>query len=248
MLFHYGSLLTETNEYDGKPGTPVADIKAFRKELPGLFELANIVKDKPITGIHMPKLPNSEPLKEQYIFSFLGMLGLPLVPDDQINTSAMSAIFTVHALKEPGFSAKLESMLNAGKPVAITDGLAKLLSNQSLLANKNLTVLKVEGDPKHLLKLSREELNPLRNKLLAPMGMKFDAPNKISLYLLGSNIVVIENFNDAKADVTLGLPVLNEVKKMLMLPEDANIVLTSYKNNITIKDLSPRSLVVLQYK
>jgi hypothetical protein len=248
MLFHYGSLQTETNEYDGKPGTPIADVIAFRKELPGLFELAGIIKDKPISGIHMPKLPNSEPLNEQYIFSFLGMLGLPLVPDDQININARSAIFTVHALKEPGFSGKLESMLNSGKPVVITDGLAKLLSNQSLLTNKNLTVLKIGGDPKRLLKLSREELNPLRDKLLAPMGMKFDAPNKVSLYLLSSNYVIIENFNDAKVDVTLGLPFGGEIKKVLMLPEDGNMVLTGNKNSISIRDLSPRSLVVLQYK
>jgi hypothetical protein len=248
MLFHYGSLLTETNEYDGKPGTPVADVEVFRKELPGLFELAGIVKDKPITGIHLPKLPNSEPLKEEYIFSFLGMLGLPLVPDDQINTSAQSAIFTVHALKEPGFSGKLEGMLKAGKQVVITDGLALLLSNQSLLANKNLTILKVDGDPKKLLKLSREELKPLRDKLMAPLGLKFDAPNKVSLYLLGSNYVVIENFNDTKVDMTLEMPVINEVKKALMLPVDGNMVLSNTKNSINIKDLSPRALVVIQYK
>ena len=248
MLFHYGSLLTETNEYDGKPGTPIADVGAFRKELPGLFELARIVKDRPISGIHMPKLPNSEPFDEQYIFSFLGMLGLPLVPDDQINTNAPSAIFTVHALKEPGFSGRLQSMLNAGKPVVITDGLAKLLSNQSLLENKNLTILKVDGDPKKLLKLNREELKPLRDKLLAPLGMKFDAPNKVSFYLIGSNYVVIENFNDTRVELTLQLPVVNEVKKALMLPEDGNMVLTNYKNNITIRDLSPRTIVVLHYK
>ena len=81
----------------------------------------------------MPKLPNSEPLNEQYIFSFLGMLGLPLVPDDQINTNSPSAIFTVHALKEPGFSGRLQSMLNAGKPVVITDGLAKLMRTSHFL-------------------------------------------------------------------------------------------------------------------
>ncbi len=72
------------------------------------------------------------------------------------------------ALKEPGFSGRLQSMLNAGKPVVITDGLAKLISNQSLLENKNLTILKVDDDPKKLLKLNREELKPLRDKLLAP--------------------------------------------------------------------------------
>jgi hypothetical protein len=248
MLFHYGSLQEETNEYDDYIGTPVADVAALKKELPGLFELARIVKDRPISGIHMPKLPNSEPLKEEYIFSILGMLGLPLVPDDQINTNASSAIFTVHALKEPGFSGKLQNMLNAGKPVVITEGLAKLLSNQTLLTNKNLTVLKTGDDPKNLLKLSREELKPLRDKLLAPLGMKFDAPNNVSLCLLGSNYVVIENFNDVKVEMTLELPAASEIKKVLMLPEEGNMVLTSHKNSISIKDLSPRTLTVLQYK
>jgi hypothetical protein len=213
-----------------------------------LFELAKIVKDKPITGIHMPKLPNSEPLNEQYIFSFLGMLGFPLVPDNQINTSASSAIFTVHALKEPGFSVKLQTMLNAGKPVVITDGLAELLSNQTLLENKNLTILKVGKDPKKLLKLSREELKPLRDKLLAPLGMKFDAPNKVSLYLLGSNYIVIENFNDIKVDATLDLPVVTDFHKTLMLPDDGIATVSQNKNSISIKDLSARTLVVLQYK
>jgi hypothetical protein len=248
MLFHYGSLQDETNEYDDYTGTPIADVAALKKELPGLFELARIVKDRPISGIHIPKLPNSEPLKEEYIFSFLGMLGLPLVPDDQININAPSAIFTVQALKEPGFSEKLQNMLNAGKPVMITDELAKLISNQSLLTNKNLTVFKYGDDPKNLLKLSREELKPLRDKLLAPMGMKFDAPNKVSLYLLGSNYIVIENFNDVKVDMTLELPAFNEVKKVLMLPEEGNMVLSGNKTTISIKDLSPRTLTVLQYK
>ena len=51
-----------------------------------------------------------------------------------------------------------------------------------------------------------------------------------------------------KVELTLQLAVVNEVKKALMLPEDGNMVLTNYKNNISIKDLSPRTLVVLQYK
>jgi tRNA uridine 5-carbamoylmethylation protein Kti12 len=139
-------------------------------------------------------------------------------------------------------------MLDAGKPVVITDGLAKLLANQSLLKNKNLMVLKVDGDPKKLLKLSREELKPLRDMLLAPMGIKFDAPNKVSLYMIDSNYIVIENFNDIKVDLTLELPVIKEVKKVLMLPDDGNMVLANSKNSLNIRELSPRTLIVLQYK
>ena len=248
MLFHYGSLLDETNMYSGKPGTPIADVIALRKELPGLFELARIVKDKPLGGIHLPKLPNSEPLKEQYVFSILGMLGLPLVPASQINTNAESAIFTVHSLKEPGFSGKLQSMLSSGKPVVITDGLAKLLSNQKLLEDKNLTVLKVAGEPKKLLKLTREELKPIRDKLLAPLGLKFDAPNKVSLYLLGKNCFIIENFNDEPVDVTIDLALLSEIHQTLIIPEEGKAVLSQIKNSVSIKGLSPRALVVYEYR
>ena len=245
MLFHYGDLQNVTNKYDGKPGTPVADIEAFRKELPKLFDLARIVHGKPLKGIHMPKPPNSEPLNEQYIFSFFGMLGLPLVPAHEINEQAESAIFTVHALKEPGFSGKLQNMLNSGKPVVITDGLAKLLSNQQLLENKNLMVLKVEGDPKNLLKLTREDLRPIRDKLLAPMGLKFDAPNKVALYILDDKWFIVENFNDEQIDVTLDMVSISEVHKVLMLPEDGNAMISMTNDKVSIRNLSPRSLVVI---
>ena len=81
--------------------------------------------------------------------------------------------------------------------------MAERLSNQALLKRGNLAVLKVEGEPKSLLKLTQEELKPIRDKLLAPMGMHFDAPNKVGLYLFGDNYFVIENFNDRPVDVTL---------------------------------------------
>ena len=247
MLFHYGSLQDEINEYDDKPGTPKADVAALKNELPALFNLARIVKDKPLTGIHLPKIPNSEPLNEPYIFSFLGMLGLPLVPDDHVDTSAPSSIFTVHVLKEPGFSGRLEKMLKDGRTVVITNELGKRLSNQALLKDKNLMVLNVGDDPKKLLKLTQEELKPLRDKLLSPLGMKFDAPNKVSLYLLGKNQVVIENFNDKSIDAVLGLPAVKQVKKSMALPVDGHADITLENNIIQIRGLSPRTLLVMEY-
>jgi|WetSurMetagenome_2_1015567.scaffolds.fasta_scaffold13194_3 hypothetical protein len=248
MLFHYGDLQNKTNNYDGKPGTPVANIEAFRKELPQLFELARIVHGKKLKGIHLPKLPNSEPYNEQYIFSFLGMIGLPCIPAAEINEKSESAIFTVHSLKEPGFSGKLQRMLDSGKPILITDELEKMLSNQTLLENKNLTILKVAGDPKNLLKLSREELKPIRDKLLAPLGLKFDAPNKVSLYLLGDNCFIIENFNDEAVDVTLDFTKVSEIQKVLVLPENGNSEISQGKNSVKIQKLSPRTLVAFDYR
>ncbi|HUX94926.1 MAG TPA: hypothetical protein VMV47_04270 [Bacteroidales bacterium] len=248
MLFHYGSLLTETNKYDGHDGTPIRNVAALKSEIPLLFDLARLIKDKPLKGIYLPKLPNSEPIKENYIFSYFGMLGLPLVPGYELTSNFQSVIYTSHALKDPGFSGKLAAVLTSGKQVVITEELAKRLTDQTLLENKNLMVFKAGDDPKQLLKLTQEELKPLRDKLLAPMGMKFDAPNKVSFYLVGDNIAIIENFNDEAVNITLEMPKLVSVQTKLILPADGKSTVTKAGNVINIKDISPRTLVAFEYK
>jgi len=247
MLFCYSNLIHNTNFYNGWFGTGVANVEALRKELPGLFELAGLLHGKEVKGIHMPKLPDSKPYEEPYVFSLLGMLGLPLVPDYEINKEAGSSIFTVHILEKPGFSNTLQEILDKGTPVVITDGLAKRMTNQALLDRDNLTVLKVDGEPNNLLKLTQEELKPIRDQLLAPMGMHFDAPNKVGLYLFGDNCFVIENFNDRSVDVTLDLASVSDVSKVLMLPEEGNTALSRNQNGVRIQNLSPRSLILVEY-
>ncbi|MBI5010992.1 MAG: hypothetical protein HZB98_15360, partial [Bacteroidia bacterium] len=211
MLFHYGSLLTETNKYDGYEGTPIKNVDKLKKEIPLLFDLARLIKNKQLKGVYMPKLPNSEPIKENYIFSYFGMLGLPLVPGHELTSNHASVIYTTHALKDPSFSVKLAGVLNSGKQVLITEELAKRLTDQKLLENKNLMVFKAGDDPKKLLKLTQEELKPVRDKRMAPLGMKFDAPNKVSIYLLGENTLILENFNDNPVDATLEMSKVTSV-------------------------------------
>ena len=225
----------------------VDNIEKFRRDIPGLFELAKMVRNKPLIGIHEPKPPNSEPFEEPYIYSILGMLGLPLVPAHEIDERAESAVFPVHVLKDLNFSNKLERMLKAGKPVMITDGLARRLTNQSLLENENLIVLKVEGEPKNLLKLSQEDLKPIRDKLLAPLGLKFDAPNKVALYLIGNNHIIVENFNDEPVSATLEYTRISSVKKILTLPEEANVDYDFARQKLELKSIPSRALVAFEY-
>jgi hypothetical protein len=248
MLFHYGSLQTTNNKYDGWEGTPIPDVDALKKELPLLFDLARMIKDKPLKGVYLPKLPNSEPIKENYIFSFLGMTGLPLIPGHELTSNDPSVIYTTHALKDPAFSAKLSNILLTGKQVVITEELAKRLTDQKLLENKNLMIFKVGDDPKNLLKLTQDDLKPLRDRLLAPLGMKFDAPNKVSIYLVGDNLLLLENFNDNPVDATLELPKLVSVTAKLTIPSDGASSVTKSGNAITVKGLTPRTLVVYEYK
>jgi len=237
LLFCYGSLLRQTGP---------ANVEALRKEIPDLFKLAAIVRGKPIAGLMAAKPPSSDAGKEQYVYDFVGMLGLPLVPTAKIDTNAEAAFFPVHSLKDPQFKKKLTKMLAAGKPVLLTDGLAKRLSGVDL-NSENATVLKVNGNPKSLLKLTRQELRPIRDKLLAPFGMKFDAPNKVALYLIGDHHVVVENFNDQTIDVVLTFPRSVKARKTLVLPVDGNVEFAGAGPELRFTKITPRTLVVIEY-
>lgn len=236
LLFCYGSLLQETGP---------ANVEKLRAEIPGLFKLAKLVRNKPIKGILAPKPPNSDADGEQYIFDFIGMLGLPLVPTAEVDSGAKAAFFSVHALKDPAFANKLEKMLDARKPVLITDGLAKQLSDSNV-KDENATVLQVKGDPHRLLKLTRAELRSIRNKLLAPFGIKFDAPNKMALYLIGEDCLIVENFNDEAVDAALEFSSGVRGKKVLVLPPDGSVEFTCSRGALSFAAITPRTLVAVE--
>ena len=237
LLFCYGSLLRDTGP---------ANIKRLREEIPGLFKLARLVRNKPIRGIHAPKPPNSDAYNEQYVYDFVGMLGLPLVPDAEIRSDAKAAFFPVHVLKDLEFPVKLKRMLAAGKPVLITDGLAERWGDVNL-DDENLVILKVNGKPRSLLELTREQIKPIRDKLLQPLGIKFDAPNKVALYLIGEDYLIVENFNDEPIDATLAFSQAFQARKMLVLPNDGKVEISKSRGRLRLSKMTPRTLVVVKY-
>jgi hypothetical protein len=155
----------------------------------------------------------------------------------------------VQVLKDPGFIVKLERLLATKTPVVITDGLAKRLAvyHPDLLKNENLTVLPVKGSPKTLLKMTPEELKPLREKLLAPFGIRFEAPSKVELYLFGDNTFVVENINDTAVNIALDFQHISDVSKTLTLPEDADVGISKIGNSVKIQ-IAANTLVVGKYK
>jgi len=258
MLFSYGGLIREENNYGNRKGTGVANTEAFKKELPGLFELAKLVDGKPIKGILATKPANSTPKiyydsagvkiskdEEAYVYNFLGMLGLPLVPTEQIDMNADAAFFPVHILKDPAFQDKLAKFLADGKPVLITDGLANQIENSDRY--ENLTVLNVKANPRDILRLSREEVNDIRNKMLKPLGLSFDAPTMVSLYLMGEDLIIIENFKDEAVSVTLETEFSMSPEVKLTLPS-TEIVNTEFsENKLLFTEIPPRTLVAVSY-
>ena len=103
------------------------------------------------------------------------------------------------------------------------------------------------SNPKNMLKLTRKELRPIRDKLLAPFGMKFDAPNKVALYLIGDRHVVVESFNDEPIDAVLEFPKPVKARKTLVLPMNGNVELSGAGGKLRFTKITPRTLVVIEY-
>ena len=137
------------------------------------------------------------------VFDFVGMLGLPFVPCHEFPAKSPAAFFSVHALKDADFTAKLTQFIAAGKPVLLTDGLAQQLESKVDLRKSNVHILAVKGDPKSFLEFSQKELDEIRAPLLRPLKATFHAPNKVGLYLFRDGSWVVENFNDEPVNVEL---------------------------------------------
>jgi hypothetical protein len=193
MLFCYGAL--------GRDDGP-ADVEALRANIPELLAAAEEIRLRPALGIAAYKPPASPGLNEPYVFDYAGMLGLPLEPTYQFPAEAPAAFFSVHALKDPEFITKAAFFISSGRPTLVTDGLAERLDPR-LVKARNVRVLPVGGDPKSLLRLTQQDLDPIRALMLQPLNTTFRAPNQVGLYLFAGGSYVIENFSDQEAAVEL---------------------------------------------
>jgi hypothetical protein len=131
------------------------------------------------------------------------MLGLPLLPCHEFPARAVAGFFSVHSLKDPELLPRLNAFIKAGKPTLLTDGLAEALTNRINLHATNVQVLRVHQDPKSLLDFSQQQIDPVRQDLLRPFKVVFQAPARVSLYLFKDKSYVVENFRDEPAEVQL---------------------------------------------
>jgi hypothetical protein len=146
---------------------------------------------------------NSHAEDESYVFDFVGMIGLPLAPCHEFPSDAPAAFFSIHALKDPDVAVKLERFIAAGKPVLLTDGLARRLNGKAKLDSPNVQILPVNGNPSRLLEMTQAQLDAIRKPVLTALKTSFQAPSQVSLYLFTDGSYVIENFNDQPVDTVL---------------------------------------------
>lgn len=235
VLFCYGSLLNANGP---------ENVEALRAELPALFELNQLIRGKIPQGISAPKPPNSDSKQDRYIYDFIGMLGLPLAPTATVREDVPAAFLPEQTLKDPRLASKVRTMLEAGTPLLVTDSLAEKLPDDVTTDDPNVTVLDVPEDHWQLMDLPRERLREIRNAMLEPFGVRFDAPTRVALYLFDENLFVVENFNDAAADVTLKLKTEKRLSVALTIPAHS-LELTGGTGTAEMR-IPARSLVVLR--
>lgn len=236
MLFCYGGLHTSGGQ---------ADVEALRKEIPGLFELAELVHGKKPWGIAAPKPPNSDAHGNMYVYGFIGMLGLPLVPEARVRADVQAAFLPVQALKHPQTPAVIAKIMEAKTPVLLTRQLAEKLP-KDLRLEGNVEVLDIPADAWELVNLPRERLRAIRKHLLTPLGMEFEAPSRVALYLFDEGLVAVENFNDFEVEAQVTLRGASRPELALALPAGSTKVMAA-ENGATLK-IQPRSLAMLRFK
>ncbi len=194
VLFSYGALHQNFGP---------TDIAALRAEIPELLDVAAEVQRRSAIGIAAYKPPHSSPEDEPYVYDYVGMLGLPLLPVREFPAHAKAAFLPIHAAKDPDLETKLKTFAASGRPLLLTDGLARRLSGKIPLDAENVWVLKVGGRPAALSELAPQQLNALREPLLEPFGIRFRAPSDVGLYLFADGSWVVENFADRRVQVNL---------------------------------------------
>jgi hypothetical protein len=208
MLFCYGGLNPVAqsvfpSSIPWPTPTGQADTEALRANLPELLATAREVQKRQPLGIAAYKPINSGAGTESRIFDFLGMIGLPLVPCHQFPTNAPAAFFSVHAFDDPNAANEINDYIKTGRPVLLTENLAKLLSPRLNDSAPNVRVVSLPRPPDYLLVQPQAPLDKLRAPLLDALHVTFLAPDQVALYLFSPNGWVVENFNKDPVTVVL---------------------------------------------
>jgi len=103
---------------------------ALLEIMPSLMRLADFIGDRPLRGIMGYKPPNSDGEDEAYLFDYLGMLGLPLLPCHQFPADVPAIYLPVHAATDERIAEKTIAYLERGGTVLMSPGFLDALQRQ----------------------------------------------------------------------------------------------------------------------
>jgi len=236
LLFCYGSLQSPEGQ---------ANVQAFRREFPQLFELAALLRGKTPRGIAAPKPPDSPGGSNRYIYDYIGLLGLPLVPAVEIRADAAAMFLPLQASADAGLASKIATMVAAHKPLLLTRQLAEKLAGSVDWAVPEISILDVPNDPWKLMDMPAETLQRIRDRMTAPFGVQVQCPTRVALYLFEGNVAAVESFNDRPAEVLLTVAGMKAPRLELSIPpQSAEIAVRGDGMRLL---LAPRSLAVVKW-
>ncbi|MFH1737553.1 MAG: hypothetical protein ABIH23_01005 [bacterium] len=119
-LFHLGDLLDYGEVQE-----------AFVRSLPVLRVLRDLCAERNLAGVYAYKpLGSRGNAGEFYIFDYLGMLGVPLVPCHTFPTQGGTVFLSSHALKDPDLIDKIQAHFKAGGSIVATPVLLEALAHE----------------------------------------------------------------------------------------------------------------------
>lgn len=226
MLYSYDTLkenvgnpeVLDANYYPGAD-----DTEAFRKARNSLDRLADLIENKKIKGVSVPKQPHHDAVNERFLSSYYGLIGIPVSPDTELAADAPSVILGTQAENYPCIREYIAKRTEDGKPTVITKGLEEALG----ITGKHVIDIsenysgKEDFDPTdcwNITRIPEDIMDPVRDYLTKPLGLVFRSPARVTLNLYDDDMEVIGNLNNEEVTVTLDLSGRD--------PRERNIILT----------------------
>ncbi len=246
----------------------VLDADAFCHEKDSLQFMAELLADMTPRGVLVPKKPDDDPKKECYLVSFIGMLGIPVLPAASLK-DAPAASITIHSAAFDNLHKYIQTALDKGKPLLLSYELLQILpedmrkkigisntwlNNQKkktfmIPINDTISILRSSEDHWKLMDLDPKVLDQIRNNLLVPFGLKMNAPSRVSLHLFesgGKYVEAIENFNDKEVRVVLEYGKSSGKRHLLRaFPDKDSVRIVKTSENTIELEIAPRSLALL---
>ncbi|MFP4380215.1 MAG: hypothetical protein ACLFUS_06910 [Candidatus Sumerlaeia bacterium] len=249
FLFSYGSLNRRhkfQSERDlGNDGPGV--VRELRKHIPALLELAEAIHGKQSRGIPAYKPASADYGDERDIYDLVGVLGLPVLPTIKIDpATAPAGFFPTHAASDPDCGSLIQQMIDAGKPVLVTDGLVGRMPDLPL-DSPLVQVLEAKGDAFSLLDIDAKSLKAARDHLLPALGLEMEAPADVSLYLYDDNLLALDNFREETVTVRLQGKAIEKAEKVLTIPASAQTNLCGGKEKLEAV-LPPHTLLLVRIR
>jgi len=236
MLFNFGALM----ENDlGK-----RDIAAWREELPLHFDLARLIARRAPRGLLGWKPPGSPAGSDRNFHSLLGMAGFPVIAAHRFDAGARGFVFGEQSLADPGARDAWRTALAARKGVVISSGFAAAVGAVDgggvvvMPANTNANVFEA------LAAMPQTQLDALRDRATAALGLRFHAPYGVGLWLFGTDTAVVHSFRDKPALCELALKGWRGFTPVLHLPASERIAMQGASGRRF--ELPARAMVVLQ--